>query len=295
MRHRTLKAFLMPCNSFALEGETDPPYLKNRNAPHSLLHGALIDPGAFRTLDTRSRVIIKGCDLLHEGQHERTAYLLRSGWACSYTILRDGTRQIINFYIAGDLMGIRRLLFPDSDDNLCAITNIEVEEIDMDDLFTALRSSRCLAISVLWSAFRDEAIISQHLIDVGRRRPIARAAHFFLELGFRLNCAGLDTETAYQCPLTQSLIADALGLTPVHFNRVLRHLREMGAMTFHDGRVDLLDCEKMKRLADFDAAYLQQSAPGKDDGGDIEDKQPAGNRAGKSEDRSVHRESSGPR
>ncbi|WP_412066544.1 Crp/Fnr family transcriptional regulator [Rhizobium sp. SYY.PMSO] len=225
----------------------------------SALHIArlLRDTGALDTFAVHRRIFTKGSDLIHENRQCQNAYLLTAGWACSYMLLRDGTRQIINFHVPGDLIGIRRLLIPDADDNLCAITSIEVREIDIEGLLAALRGNNCLAMSVLWSAFRDEAIVSQHLVGIGRRRPVNRAAHFFLELGSRLSLVGLGTKTGYQCPLTQSLIADALGLTAVHFNRVLRQLRELNAMTFHDGWVQYLDGEKLEHLADFDSSYLQ--------------------------------------
>jgi CRP-like cAMP-binding protein len=208
------------------------------------------------TLSAHKRLFMKGHDLIHEDQQRQNAYVLHSGWACSYRILHDGTRQIINFHIPGDLVGIRQLITAASDESICAITSVEAEEFSIDDLSIALRSDSCLAISILWSALRDEAIITQHLVDVGRRRPINRAAHLFLELGSRLNPADLDAKTEYECPLTQSLIADALGLTAVHFNRVLRQLRELNAMTFHEGWVEFLDEEKLRRLADFDPSYL---------------------------------------
>lgn len=215
------------------------------------------DKATLDSLEIRKRVFTKGCDIVHEGQQLQNAYILCSGWACSYKLMRNGTRQVINFYVPGDLIGIRRLLLPNSDDNLCAITRVEVGEINLQDLLEAFDGNGRLAMSILWSTLRDEAIVVQHLVGVGRRRPIDRVAHFFLELGSRLSLVGLGTKTAYQCPLTQSLIADALGLTAVHFNRVLRQLRELNAMRFHEGSVELLDSKRLERLADFDSSYLR--------------------------------------
>lgn len=215
------------------------------------------DKAALESLRIHKRAFMKGCDIAHEGQSRHNAYILCEGWACSYKLMRNGTRQVISFHVPGDLIGIRRLLLPNSDDNLCAITRIEVGEISLEDLLEALNGNESLVRSILWSTLRDEAILVQHLVGVGRRRPIDRVAHFFLELGSRLSLVGLGTKTAYQCPLTQSLIADALGLTAVHFNRVLRQLRELNAMTFHDGWVDLRDSRRLERLADFDSSYLQ--------------------------------------
>lgn len=250
----------MPHDPFAPEHEFNHPSIStNQSMGRPALHMDYLSE-AMRVLDAlvvRKRVFTKGSDLIHEDRLGQSAYLLQSGWSCSYALLRNGTRQIINFHVPGDLMGIRRLLIPDADDNLCAVTRIEVGEIDIESLLAALRANGCLAMAILWLAFRDEAIVSQHLVDVGRRRPVNRTAHFFLELGSRLSIAHPDMKTAYECPLTQSLIADALGLTAVHFNRVLRHLRELNAMTFHDGWVELLDFDKLEHLADFDSSYLQ--------------------------------------
>lgn len=215
------------------------------------------DRAALDAFEIRKRVFMKGCDITHEGQQRQNAYILCAGWACSYKLMRNGTRQVINFHVPGDLIGIRRLLLPNADDNLGAITRVEVGEIDIEDLLEAFHGNGGLVRSILWSTLRDEAILVQHLVDVGRRRPIDRVAHFFLELGARLSLVGLGTKTAYQCPLTQSLIADALGLTAVHFNRVLRQLRELNAMTFHEGSVELRDPRRLERLADFDSSYVQ--------------------------------------
>ncbi len=222
-------------------------------------HIALLpeDKVALASLEIRKRVFAKGSDITHEGQSRQSAYILCAGWACSYKLMRNGTRQVINFHVPGDLIGIRRILLPNCDDSLCAITRVEVGEINLEELAEAFHGNGHLAMSILWSTLRDEAILVQHLVDVGRRRPIDRVAHFFLELSSRLNLVGLGTKTAYRCPLTQSLIADALGLTAVHFNRVLRQLRELNAMRFHEGWVELLDPKRLERLADFDSSYLQ--------------------------------------
>ncbi|RKD56157.1 MULTISPECIES: Crp/Fnr family transcriptional regulator [unclassified Rhizobium] len=250
----------MPHDLLVLNGKLSRPSSStSRNVHLSPFHmpGFSLGKEALNALVTRKRIYMKGCDIIHEDRQARSAYLIYTGWACSYRLLRNGTRQIINFHVQGDLLGARRLLSPDCDDNLSAITCVEVGEIDIDNLLAAFFSDNHLAMSILWSTFRDESIVTQHLVDIGRLRPINRTAHFFLELGARLNLAGVGTGTTYQCPLTQSLIADALGLTTVHFNRVLRQLRELNTMIFHEGQVELLDSARLERLADFDSSYLR--------------------------------------
>ncbi|MDN3720500.1 Crp/Fnr family transcriptional regulator [Roseibium salinum] len=104
-------------------------------------------------------------------------------------------------------------------------------------------------------------MVVEHLVGLGRRDADARMAHFLLELGSRLALVGMGGRAGYDCPLTQYHLADALGLSAVHVNRVLRQLRERGLVTFRNGRVTFDDYAALIDLADFDPAYLDQSGP----------------------------------
>jgi CRP-like cAMP-binding protein len=114
-----------------------------------------------------------------------------------------------------------------------------------------------LGTAILWAASRDEAMVVEHLVNIGRRTALERTAHFFLELAERLRLVGLATEREFPCPLNQYVLADALGLTAIHVNRVLRQLREDGLLTYKAHRVTLLDVSGLKRLAGFQ----DQAAP----------------------------------
>ena len=114
---------------------------------------------------------------------------------------------------------------------------------------------------MLWAASRDEAMVVEHLVNLGRRSADIRMAHFLLELGSRLSLVGVGDRTGFNCPLTQYHLADALGLSAVHVNRVLRHLREAGLVTFRNGRVTFDDFSGLVALANFDVDYLDQDGP----------------------------------
>jgi CRP-like cAMP-binding protein len=103
--------------------------------------------------------------------------------------------------------------------------------------------------------------VVEHLVNLGLRSAEERMAHFLLELAARLKLVGLGDMTGYDCPLTQYHLADALGLSAVHVNRVLRHMREEGFVTFQKGRVVFDDFVRLKGLAGFDTAYLDQDGP----------------------------------
>jgi CRP-like cAMP-binding protein len=209
----------------------------------------------------RRRKFRSGHEMIHEGQTNATAFILAKGWACSYKILPEGQRQIVDFQIPGDFLGLRSILFRTSDHCIQAVTPIEASEVVAADILDAFATAPRLATAVLWAASRDEAMVVEHLVSLGRRNGEERMAHFLLELGARLTLVGLGDRTGYDCPLSQYLLADALGLSAVHVNRVLRHLREQGLVTFQQGRVTFDDFDGLVALAQFDPTYLDQSGP----------------------------------
>ena len=116
-----------------------------------------------------------------------------------------------------------------------------------------------LGAAILWAASRDEAMVVEHLVNIGRRSALVRTAHLLLELGLRLQLVGLGSDSGFVCPINQYLLADALGLTAIHVNRVLRQLRERGLVTFRDGHVEFHDLKGLRSLADYHSGYLDQN------------------------------------
>jgi CRP-like cAMP-binding protein len=224
---------------------------------------ALSDPelSVLASLHKRRRTFVAGRDIVHQGQSDQAAYILASGWACSYKLLEDGQRQIVDFQIPGDFLGLRSVLLKVSDHSIEPVTDIEVTEVILGDLLDAFAQTPRLATAVLWAASRDEAMVVEHLVDVGRRDAAKRMAHFLLELGARLAMVGLGSKDGYDCPLSQYLLADALGLSAVHVNRVLRQLREAGMVTFRDGFVAFDDYDQLAKFAEFDPSYMDQKGP----------------------------------
>ena len=138
---------------------------------------------------------------------------------------------------------------------------MEASELTVGDLLTAFQRTPRLATAVLWAASRDEAMVVEHLAGLGRRDATERMAHFLLELCARLRLVGLADRNGYACPLSQYMLADALGLSAVHVNRVLRQLRDEGLCTFQKGRVVFNDYDGLVDLAGFDRGYLDHEGP----------------------------------
>jgi CRP-like cAMP-binding protein len=167
----------------------------------------------------------------------------------------------VDFQIPGDFLGLRSVLLRTSDHSFEPIVDIMAAEVGQRDLLDTFAQTPRLATAILWATSRDEAMVVEHLVGIGRRNAEMRMAHFLLELGARLALVGMGSRSGYACPLTQYHIADSIGLSAVHVNRVLRQLREDGLATFQNGQVTIHDHNRLVALAEFDPAYLDQSGP----------------------------------
>jgi CRP-like cAMP-binding protein len=236
----------------------DNPFARKLSAQGTL---AADDLTVLSDLSRHRRHFPAGQELLHQGQTDQSAYVVQSGWSLSYKLLQSGARQIIDFQIPGDFMGLRSILFRTTDHNVETITPVQASPITWSEMLIWFQQRPRLGTAVLWAASRDEAMVVERLIDLGRRTAAERMAHFLLELAARLRLVGMGTSTGYACPLSQYLLADALGLSSVHVNRVLRELREEGLVTFQNGRVTFGNYQALVDYAGFDQSYLDHDAP----------------------------------
>lgn len=203
-------------------------------------------------LQSMSVHLQQGKELISQGDKRHDAFILQSGWGCSFKLLPNGTRQIITFAIPGDCVGLRSVLLRTADHSFSALTDAVVSRVAVSQMMSTFAEFPHLGAAILWATSRDEAVVVEHLASLGRRDALERTAHFFLELQDRLRLVGLATNSEFACPLSQYLLADALGLSAIHVNRVLRQLRERELLTFHDHIVVLHDVEGLKALAGYE-------------------------------------------
>ena len=164
------------------------------------------------SMQTNPVTIKRGRQLTREGESGHKAFVLQAGWACSFKVLPNGSRLIISFPIAGDIVGLRSVLLRTADHSFTAITDATVSAVDAPQVLRSVTEFPRLGAALLWAASRDEAMVVEHLVGIGRRSAIERTAHFFMELAERLTLVGLATETEFECPLSQFVLADALGV-----------------------------------------------------------------------------------
>lgn len=207
-----------------------------------------------------------GSALTTPDERPRTLRILLDGWAMMSRSLPDGRRQILSLMFAGDVGSCWTPLREMLGVEVHALTPCRTLAARADCFQSLLTRHPALAARAAERAAVDLSILQAWLVNVGQRKAPERIAHLFCELGFRLDNAGLGGVPDWVLPLTQQDLADALGMTSVHVNRVLQRLRADGLIAIRKGAVILRDVEALARICDFDPAYLR---PDSDDGTDL--------------------------
>lgn len=197
-------------------------------------------------------------DLIREGDRPGPVFVMMDGWACRYKILPNGTRQVLAFLFPGDCCDLHIGLLDEMDHGIQTITPAQVVTIQRKDMDTLMERHSAFAKAMYIAQLVDEGTMRSWITSMGRRTSIERVAHLMCELYLRACNIGLASSTQVSLPLSQLLLADALGMTPVHLNRVLRTLRLNGAMELQRGSLTISDPNKLVQIAGFDENYLHR-------------------------------------
>jgi CRP/FNR family transcriptional regulator, anaerobic regulatory protein len=192
-----------------------------------------------------------GSMLVAEGSTQGPLYTLFSGWAFRFKTLSDGRRQILNFLLPGDFIGLQRNMTDAAVHGVEALTDVRLCVFERDALWSLHREAPRLGFVVTWLAAHEEAAVDENLLSVGRRSALERVATLLVVLYKRIAALADPPSDGVDFPLTQQHIADALGLSLVHTHRTLRRLQRMGLHQIDDGRLRLLDVTALKRIADL--------------------------------------------
>lgn len=197
-------------------------------------------------------------DLIREGDQPGPVFVMLEGWACRYKILPNGSRQILAFLMPGDCCDLHIGLLDKMDHSIQTITPATVATIDREKMDSLMEDHPSFARTMYIAQLVDEGTMRSWITSMGRRTSIERVAHLMCELYLRARNIGLATDVEVALPLSQLLLADALGMTPVHLNRVLKTLRLEGAMSLQRGSLIISDPETLVQIAGFDENYLHR-------------------------------------
>ena len=212
---------------------------------------------------SKRRTFAEHSDIIEEGNDPSHVNLILEGWACRYKQLDDGRRQIISFFVPGDLCDTHIYILREMDHSIAALTPVKVAEISRASLDRLMDEHSRVTKALWWDSLVGVAIQREWTVNLGQRTAIERLGHLFCELFLRLRGVGLTEGDSCALPLTQMELADALGLSNVHINRTLQELRRAGLIVLKGGCLTIPDLAALQKASLFNPNYLHLDREGR--------------------------------
>ncbi|MDF3063966.1 MAG: cyclic nucleotide-binding protein [Microvirga sp.] len=224
-----------------------------------LEHGAALSQDDRARLEEAARDV-RGVgprhDLIGEGDRPEEVHLILEGFACRYKMLPGGERQIMAFLVPGDFCDLHVAILGEMDHGIATISPCKVAYIPQRTIDELTSKHPAIARALWWATLVDEGTLREWIVNMGRRSADEQMAHLLCELLLRLESVGLAHENGFDFPVTQEELADTLGLSNVHVNRVLQQLRETGMITLTGRRLTIHDVDRLQEFAGFNPNYL---------------------------------------
>lgn len=201
-----------------------------------------------------------GAMILAEGAHSAQLFTLLSGWAFRFKTLEDGRRQILNYSLPGDLIGLQGSVIGAMEHSVEALSPAVLCVFQRDRLADLYKNHPGLSFDVTWIASREERMLDENLLSLGRRTALERAAYLVAFLYQRAAAVGLIENKALLIPITQQHVADTLGLSIVHTNKTLRKLSDRGLIRWHDRACEVIDPEGLLAVSGW-SGLIERKRP----------------------------------
>jgi CRP-like cAMP-binding protein len=205
--------------------------------------------GAINDVKRDHVALEAGREIIRAGDDSPEIYTLYSGWAFRFKTLTDGRRQILNFLLPGDLVGLQAAMFDAAQYGVEALTDVELCLLPRRKVWALFDEMPGLAFDVAWLGSREEGYVDDNLTSTGRRTAAERIAALIISLYKRSKALGLVENDSFEFPLTQQHIADALGMSLVHTNKTLARLRRLGMYSRANGTMTLTNPRVLQRIA----------------------------------------------
>jgi CRP-like cAMP-binding protein len=235
---------------------------KTANCPPACAQCSLRKTGAFTAISddelqfvesfrTDTVAVQAGKAIIGEDQPNGKLFTLYSGWAFRYKTLSDGRRQILNFLLPGDLIGLQQEFSDNAMHGIEAVTDSTLCAFPREGLWDLFREVPQLGYDVTWLSARAEGFVDDNLLTAGRRNATERVAMLLMSLFRRLERIGMAEGGDVEFPINQQHIADMLGLSLVHTNKTLRRLQRLGLHELQNGRLRIINPKALEHIADY--------------------------------------------
>lgn len=226
------------------------------------LHSAIseIDMAALRSIVSRVKVVAAETTILSEGDAVIQCAVMLSGFSYRSKVSDNGKRQILSFHIAGDMPDLHGLFLRRIDHDVTTLSEARIGFIDHGALRSVIKDRLAIAEALWRETAIDAMLYREWIVNLGTKPAAARMAYLVAELRQRLSAVGFAADEQFDFPVTQSKLAEALGLSTVHVNRVLQAFRTKGILELRDQVVTLRDMERLVEIGGFNGPDFQQRA-----------------------------------
>lgn len=198
-----------------------------------------------------TRLVPTGGTIVAEDRASAQLFTLYSGWAFRYKTLSDGRRQILNFLLPGDFVGLQDEFADGHTHGVEALTDTALCVFERGQLWELFHSRPKLGYDITWLAAREEKMVDDNLVTAGRRNAAERVAMLLMHLFRRAERAGMVRDGWAEFPLNQQHLADALGLSLVHTNKTLRRLQRLGLYRIEECWLRIMEPHALQQLGDY--------------------------------------------
>jgi len=209
------------------------------------------DLEALTLIINSERLVKKRQDLVVVGSEYHNLCFVKDGYAIRYKVLRNGKRQILNVILPGDVIGFPVSFFDRSIYSIVAVSDLSYNICPLDAYVQLCYEQPQFGLALSWLAAHEAAVYAEHIVDLGRRTPLERLAHFLLEIHARLLAVGRAEKNSFDLPFSQEVMADVLGLSVPHLNRVMQQLRAEQLIVSRARVVELTEMETLRTLAHY--------------------------------------------
>lgn len=205
--------------------------------------------------------VAAGTNVLLQSTNSAHLYTILSGWAFRYKMLPDGRRQILNYAMPSDFIGLQGSVNDEMQHSVEALTDVLLCVFPREKLWSLFTDFPTLAFDVTWLAAREEQVLDENLLSVGRRTAMERLAYLLLTLFDRAAEIGLTKGSSIQFPFTQQHVADTLGMSLVHTNKTLQRLATTRSMRWKERKFELIDRDALASIAHYEFAVPRARRP----------------------------------
>lgn len=194
-------------------------------------------------------VVDAGAPILMEGSNSPQLFTALHGMGLRYKLLENGNRQVVNMIFPGDFIGMQAGIMGKMGHSVEATTKMTLCVFDRSSFWGFFKDNPERAFAITWLAAVEEHFLGNALTTLGQRDALQSVAWALTKIFQRGQALGMVNNSQMPLPYRQQDLADALGLSLVHTNKMLAALKGRQLAHWSDGVLSISDIGALAKIA----------------------------------------------